>query len=247
MTDVPQNVLDRIRKCLALAASSNPGEAETAMQHARKLMEKYGLEKTDVELSEIGEVRIAVKTHLSSDWMFKLYHVVERLLGVMPFTVNYEGSKQNGFICFIGPKAKLELAQYLLTVLLRQIMRDRRAYLRSLREDRKLWRKTWFYSRGEKSALADAFCVEWLEAVKGRLKSLFIETPAITRTYLEKMYPETRTVIGSSRSAWLDDDVLDDATSRGKTCGESADVFLAMRKHPDAEGLGLSRLKLGHG
>lgn len=40
MTDIPQNVLDRIRKCLALAASPNPGEAETAMAHARKLMEK---------------------------------------------------------------------------------------------------------------------------------------------------------------------------------------------------------------
>ena len=55
MTDISQNVLDRIRKSLALAASPNPGEAETAMAHARKLMEKYGIDKTDLELSEIGE------------------------------------------------------------------------------------------------------------------------------------------------------------------------------------------------
>ena len=35
--------------------SPNPDEAETAMAHARKLMEKYGIEKADLELSEIGE------------------------------------------------------------------------------------------------------------------------------------------------------------------------------------------------
>ena len=245
MTEVPQNVLERIRKCLALAASSNPGEAETAMQHARKLMEKYGLEKTDVELSEIGEVRIAVRTQLSSYWMVRLYNVVEQLLGVMPLMVNYAGSKQSGFICFIGPKAKLDLAKYLFTVLLRQISRDRRAYQRSLREDLELWRKTLFYSRGEKVALADAFCIEWLEAVNSRLKSLFIETPAITHAYVEKRYPNNSTVTARTRSAVLDEDVLDDAATRGKISGENADVFLAMGKHPDAEGLGLNQPKLG--
>ena len=35
--------------------SPTPDEAETAMAHARKLMEKYGIEKADLELSEIGE------------------------------------------------------------------------------------------------------------------------------------------------------------------------------------------------
>lgn len=247
MTDVPQNVLDRIRKCLALAASSNPGEAETAMQHARKLMEKYGLERTDVELSEIGEAGVDIKTNLSSNWMFHLFHLVQQLLGVTCYIQTYEGSTQNGTVNFIGPKAKLELAQYLCSVLLRQIRRDRQAYLKRLREDPELRMKTWFYSRGKKSALADAFCTQWLNAVDERLKSLFTDTPAIVQTYMEKKIPDLAPVDGRHRSAFVAPDVRDDALSRGKACGENADVFLAMGKHPDAEGLGLNQLKITHG
>lgn len=248
MIDVPQNVLDRIRKCLALAASSNPGEAETAMQHARKLMEKYGLERTDIELSEIGEIYLDVKTNLSSSWMFKLFTLVEQLLGVTTYIQTYARSTQNGRVNFIGPKAKLELAQYLCTVLLRQIRRDRQAYLKSLREDRDLRIKTWFYTRGEKSALADTFCAQWLLAVDSRLKSLFTETPAVVNAYVEKMHPDLKTVNGRNRSsAYVDEDIRHDAASRGKACGENADVFLAMGKHPDAEGLGLNQLKITHG
>ena len=247
MIDVPQNVLDRIRKCLALAASANPGEAETAMQHARKLMEKYGLERTDIELSEIGEIGLDVKSHLSSNWMFRLFNLVQRLLGVTTYIRTCGRSTQNGRVNFIGPKAKLELAQYLCTVLLRQIQRDRQAYLKTLRDDMTLWSKTWFYSRSEKSTLADVFCTQWLAAVEGRLKALFTETPAIVQTYVEKAHPELSPVTGRRRSNYVDENVRYDAAARGQTCGENADVFLAMGKHPDAEGLGLDQRKLTHG
>ena len=82
MTDSSQNVLDRIRKCLALAASPNPGEAETAMAHARKLMEKFGIDKTDLELSEIGESEEEIPaSHLNCTWMASLIHTVDDLLG----------------------------------------------------------------------------------------------------------------------------------------------------------------------
>lgn len=51
--DVPQSVFEKIRKCLALAASPNPGEAETAMRHAKKLMAKYGLDSVDIAIAEV--------------------------------------------------------------------------------------------------------------------------------------------------------------------------------------------------
>lgn len=40
---VPQSVYDKIRKCLALAASATEAESEAAMRQAQKLMAKYGL------------------------------------------------------------------------------------------------------------------------------------------------------------------------------------------------------------
>ncbi len=47
--------LDKIKKLLRLAASDNPHEAAAAMRQARALMEKYRLEESDIQLSEVYE------------------------------------------------------------------------------------------------------------------------------------------------------------------------------------------------
>ncbi len=143
MTDIPQNVLDRIRKCLALAASPNPGEAETAMAHARKLMEKYGIEKSDLELSEIGETEDIKASHLNSAWMSSLIRTADDLLGTstVAWTITdpWTGRNSTRKVRIYGPKAKLELAEYLFTVLRRQILKDRRSYFKELAEGKDTW------------------------------------------------------------------------------------------------------------
>jgi len=52
--------LDKIKKLLRLAASDNPHEAAAAMRQARALMEKYRLEESDIQLSEVFECVLAV-------------------------------------------------------------------------------------------------------------------------------------------------------------------------------------------
>lgn len=47
--------LEKIKKCIALSGSSNPHEAEAAMRQARKLMEKYRLEISDVHAAGAEE------------------------------------------------------------------------------------------------------------------------------------------------------------------------------------------------
>lgn len=49
--------MDKIKKCIALAQSSNPHESEAAMRQARKLMEKYRLEISDVHATEAEELQ----------------------------------------------------------------------------------------------------------------------------------------------------------------------------------------------
>ena len=49
--------LDKIKKCLALAASPEAHEAAAAMRQAQKLMAQFGLTETDVTLADVGEVR----------------------------------------------------------------------------------------------------------------------------------------------------------------------------------------------
>lgn len=43
MAELDPKILAKIKKCLALASSSNPNEAATALRQARALMEKHGV------------------------------------------------------------------------------------------------------------------------------------------------------------------------------------------------------------
>lgn len=50
-----KKALDKIKKLLRLANSSNPHEAAAAMRQARALMEKHQLDQTDVDIADIEE------------------------------------------------------------------------------------------------------------------------------------------------------------------------------------------------
>ena len=49
--------LDKIKKCLALAASPEAHEAAAALRQAQKLMAQFGLTEADVTLADVAEVR----------------------------------------------------------------------------------------------------------------------------------------------------------------------------------------------
>jgi len=66
MTTQPdEKILGKIKKCLALATSSEPHEAAAAMRQAQKLMELHGIGQIDVKRSDIGEVQVSSKVSVS--------------------------------------------------------------------------------------------------------------------------------------------------------------------------------------
>jgi hypothetical protein len=46
-------VLGKIKKCLALSASSNPHEAEVALRQAHALMAKHGVSSHEITMSDV--------------------------------------------------------------------------------------------------------------------------------------------------------------------------------------------------
>ena len=54
------NVIEKIRKLLALAGSNNDNEAHTAMLKARKLMAQYKLSEKDISADKKAELRRAI-------------------------------------------------------------------------------------------------------------------------------------------------------------------------------------------
>ena len=53
-----QNILERIKKFLALSQSSNPAEAAIALSRAQKLMQEHSISIEDVNLSSVTEIEL---------------------------------------------------------------------------------------------------------------------------------------------------------------------------------------------
>ena len=53
---IKEELIDKIKKLLALADSSNPNEAAVALSRAQKLMERYNIEAVDLKIeNDISE------------------------------------------------------------------------------------------------------------------------------------------------------------------------------------------------
>src|SRR5450830_1069234 len=115
--------IEKIKKCLRLAASGNPHEAATAMRQARALMEKFRIEEADVELSDVQEHGARSGSKMNpTRWEANLAGCVKRAYACELIFLAGPGEWR-----FIGEFA--EVASYTMTVLLRQVRQARRDFI----------------------------------------------------------------------------------------------------------------------
>lgn len=174
MHSVNPKILAKIKKCLALASSCNSNEAATALRQAQALLEKHGLDITDVELSAVSERQAkagAIKT--PAEWERELASTVaeafqcELLFG-------------SGYWCFIGIHAAPEVAQYSFTVLYRQIFKARQEFLLSCRR----------LKRSTKTRRADIFCAAWVNEVHHTIIKFGGRKDSRIGDWIQKNYPQ---------------------------------------------------------
>ena len=149
-----QKVLEKIKKCLALGESANEHEAAQAIRQAQILMKKYGISEMDVELSAVTEKGVACASTLPT-WHQVLISQCAKAFGVECYLNREFGL---GEARFFGIGIKPELAAYAYEVLLRQLKKERRAYIKTELKAVRLPRN--------KTARADQFCTGWVYAVK---------------------------------------------------------------------------------
>ena len=146
MTDKAK-ALDRIRKCLALAGSSDHHEAAATIQRTKALMEKYAISDLDASLADIGELecRSGGKTTVPM-WEAALAKSVGEALGCrMMFRLGgqsyvcpslstrrdyYRTCRENVRLFFIGAAPHPEIARSAFWTLRRQLHKARRKYKR---------------------------------------------------------------------------------------------------------------------
>lgn len=159
-----KKVIEKIKKCLALAASSNEHEASAAMRQAQKLMEKHGLTSTDVELSSIKSKEQKISNSRSLPrYQHMLINMIKEAFGVdaVHESTNVMGRwKSNAR--FIGVEEAPELAGYAFDVLRRQLERDRKVYLSTLKRCK----------RPTKVRRGDLFAESWVMKARQKVQKL---------------------------------------------------------------------------
>ena len=67
-----QAIIDRIRKCIALAASPNPAEAAAATEMASKLKKIHGLQDAQIEPEKVTDCQFSPTDKVDKALMLQL-------------------------------------------------------------------------------------------------------------------------------------------------------------------------------
>jgi uncharacterized protein (DUF433 family) len=213
--------LEKIKKCLALAGSSEPHEAAAAMRQAQKLMAEHGLSGIDVELADVAESKASAKSNLLPNWEVSLARVVANSFGC-DFYINRSlaqrfmmAPERKTDYTFVGLHANAQIASYAFSVLQRQCIADRLAHVK--KQPKRLKSTT-------RTARGDAFAVGWVAAVRDLLDKLAgCERHAeLIEHYMGHTHPDMAEASVQRRE--LNRHVRDDSFSDGHQAGKKAQL-----------------------
>jgi len=197
MTSSDRNkIIDKIKKCLRLATSSNEHEAAAALRQAQKLMRAYGVNDLDVEHADIREEHARAGAKASpAKWETALVQVVAHAFDCQSLfrSMNTLYNRKVSFWVFVGAEPSGEIARYAFEVLYRQIKRARKTYLQTTLKD---------CARQERTRRADLFCNGWVSAVSEKVKRFASDASMQARidTYMERKHGHLATIKGRDRN-----------------------------------------------
>ena len=191
-----EKLLRRLRKIMALTEASNPGEAAAALQQARTLMDKYGLDAIDAEATAFEESSTGLSGAKVLPWEGILIGVIIKALGVKAMISSsrpMKGTRRpNASVIFVGEGPRAEMASYAFTVLKRKLKASIEATRVSLQlrvapgsspEDKLLT-----FTSDQRMAYA----VNWCAAVESKVSALYpsADAAAIDRFIESKLTPK---------------------------------------------------------
>jgi Protein of unknown function (DUF2786) len=211
----------KIKKCLALAGSSNPHEAAAAMRQAQKLMQVHGLNGIDVELADVNEKKASAISNMLPNWEVSLARAVADSFGCQ-FLINrghrvpFMGKPvRTTAYSFVGVGAAPDVASYAFSVLTRQCAADRSAHVAT--QPKRLKSTT-------RTARGDAFALGWVRSVRDLLDDFAgnERLQELLLTYIERRYPDLQDANVKRRE--LSRHVRDDSFIEGAEAGKKAQL-----------------------
>lgn len=126
-----EELIIRIKKLLALSSSSNANEAAVALSRAQKLIEKYQIDMSEIELSDIGELKLDLPRGFKNNEQSRgIATIINRVFGVEPL-IMISGTSVDAIV-FIGPKELLESCEYVFYILIRSMSKAKDEYSKKI-------------------------------------------------------------------------------------------------------------------
>ena len=176
---VDKSVLRRISKCLALSSSSVPGEAAAALEKARELMDKHGVDAQTLRLQNVQEAKVrSCSISRVPRWESRLVALIAQtfqceVLWQLGWSYAKTADKRHGHYVLMGLSGHVQLAEHAAAVLLRRLRKARMMY------------------KGHRLR-AIAFCEGWVDGVIACVRSFARDatTEKIVKEYKDKMHGE---------------------------------------------------------
>lgn len=160
------NVIKRIKNCLALAqnAAATENEAATALRQAQALMKKYNVSAEGITATEIGPDTIQCPSAWSKvpQWELNLATLLGHAFGAQVTMRTFPGQQRLAEFTFIGLKHQMPAIRYAYGVLRRQIVNARAKYQAA--------HCVGFY-RGEKMLAGESFCQGFVYRVRQQVEA----------------------------------------------------------------------------
>ena len=156
MSDDNSKVLERIEKLMAMAeqGEASPHEAAIALKRAQALMNKHGLNATDVALNQVKEEEAGMLCKNRARLPEYLSMLVTIIGNVFECRATYLQGYYGTSVKFYGFGADPVLAKYALHVLARQLKEAREQFIQTLPRP--------LYGKHHKTNAANSFAKGWI-------------------------------------------------------------------------------------
>lgn len=187
------DIIRKIKACLALSKSAEPHEAAAALRQAQKLTEQLGIDEVDLQLSDVHESRSPASALKPQQWEGRLAQLVGEAFGCELYLGTTTSRDASGLafrvvtaFVFVGVAPADETASYAFDVLLRQCKQQRRAHVSAQPKNCK---------PSTKAARGDVFAAGWVRGVQALVGQL-ASPPArsdLLLAYMKRNHPNLGT------------------------------------------------------
>lgn len=211
-------VIEKIKKLLALANSSNEHEAALAAGHAQRLLSEHNLAMADIDASRQPDKADKVETAVSKNLPKWLRHLSAGVSGA--FDCQAVHHPAFGRLTFIGVGADVQIAAYTFTYLERTVRKLCSTYIRqhvcstAATRHRELMRQSYYLGA--------------VSTITARLREQKVQTPVTTGALVpvkEGLIRQAMNEIGNLRTLHSRRSYINsDAYSRGQTDGRQVGI-----------------------